>query len=250
MTIDNCLEDRIISYFDIIGFKNKIKRIEDEPKLCEVINKTFDNIKKMQEDRRKQFKEKFEEAFFSDSLVISNIRDNNKDGGSEEFIIFATHSIASDLICDGFFVRGGIARGKCHHDANNLFGEGYLKAYDLEKKDRVPRIIIDKDIVESLENYKNQKRFYLKHDLDYDIWYINLFKIGNPDDPPSEDTLTYKLCHIKEHICSEFEKSEKSCDNKDKYRWLTTEFNISLDEYKNDGYTLSGIDKIDLDKIC
>ncbi len=254
IAIDNCLEDRIISYFDILGFQNKIKNT-DEPELCEKMNKIFLTLEKLQKKSQESFGHKFQLAFFSDSIVISSTLKKGKgnEGRSEEFIVFATHSlILSDFISEGLFVRGGIAKGRCHHDGNKLFGQGYLHAYDLgEKVACVPRIVVDKSIVESLEkNHKIQKNFYLKHNIDDDIWFINLFKVGYPDVPPEEDVLTHKLSDIRYHICSEFKKSSKSCDIKYKYRWLSTQFNISLGEYKKDGYLLSNLNDIDLDKIC
>ena len=46
----------------------------------------------------------------------------------------------------GFLVRGGVARGECIHQANQIFGEAYVKAVSLEKETLYPRIQIDASV--------------------------------------------------------------------------------------------------------
>lgn len=46
----------------------------------------------------------------------------------------------------GLLVRGGVARGECIHQENQIFGEAYVKAVDLEKITEYPRIQFDKSV--------------------------------------------------------------------------------------------------------
>lgn len=50
----------------------------------------------------------------------------------------------------GLLVRGGVARGECIHQENQIFGEAYVKAVDLEKKTQYPRIQLHESVFNEL----------------------------------------------------------------------------------------------------
>ena len=123
-------------------------------------------------------------AQFSDSLVISFKAESQ---GSVIELIGSIQSLVKKVINCGFLLRGGLAYGNLYHDKDFIFGLGMNKAYELEsKKAIVPRIIIQKEIIEISKIYlpayfnEDMKEYvfnYITKDIDGE-YYIDYFKKG------------------------------------------------------------------------
>ena len=158
-------EYRIIAFIDILGFKNII-----ESKFCDEILRlliTFqDEVKKKSyfeeyvdnkmitdglspEIKNKTIKlQDRQVSLFSDLVVISYSNDRSNLNQSILELYSQILNLHNKLLPLNVLLRGGITYSKLLHDNTICFGEGLIKAYELEsKKSKYPRIIIDPKIL-------------------------------------------------------------------------------------------------------
>jgi hypothetical protein len=71
-------------------------------------------------------------------------------------LIFCLDQLTFRLLAVGFFVRGGIVKGKLFHDEKTVFGEALVRAYKLESEiARYPRIMIERDVAVDIRNFES-----------------------------------------------------------------------------------------------
>lgn len=256
MTKDDLPCVRIVSYIDILGFKSLVNEMEKHLEKYMLIKDALEDSQKMLGEMYERLAplQPIQKAQFSDSIVITTPINNNEIGMAEISIILLSYSILLTFMTKGIFIRGGIAKGRCYHDGNIIFGKGMLDAYDLESNvASYPRIIVADEVVNSIpEHYQYIKKDFLKRDSD-GFWYINAFnyspivrqiRIINKDVLVTNN----KLVKIKQNIINKLEESKDLEPSiKAKYRWLAIQFNASLDEYKRDkdvSDLISDVDKI------
>ena len=112
-------ENRVVFFFDILGFRDLIsKEFEKNPNNSEKIYEAFEFINKFYEDEiPDKYNPSKQITFFSDSLV-------------------------------GIVMRGGISVGKLLHNEKYLFGPAFIDAYDIESNIAIyPRIICKDSII-------------------------------------------------------------------------------------------------------
>ena len=83
--------------------------------------------------------------FISDSIILSaplvHNRTNLADGLG--IVVLKTIQIAERIIELGHLVRGGVSIGNVWHDDRNIFGTGYINAYQTEQRAIHPRVVLD-----------------------------------------------------------------------------------------------------------
>ena len=173
------LEKRAVLFIDLLDFKGKVEACETDFKHAEIIYQVLSTIKKHFANQRDICNSQF-----SDSLVISFKAESE---GAVIELIGSIQSLVKKVIDCGFLLRGGLAYGNLYHDKDFIFGLGMNKAYELEsKKAIVPRIIIQKEIIEISRNYlpaffnEDMKEYvfnYISKDIDEE-YYIDYFKKG------------------------------------------------------------------------
>ncbi len=174
--------DRVVAFIDIIGFGSIIKALDEQPGLHEGIARTLRELKSFESMSQKEgfAYSELEISAFSDSIVLSG---KPADAFS---ILWGAGWLQAELLKDGILLRGGIARGKTFHEGGILYGEGMLKAYNLEKSTAFyPRVVIDPDYAEDLPLPDRKREMLLSRDAD-DLWIVDPFKfnafIGTDDD--------------------------------------------------------------------
>lgn len=144
-------ERRVVCFFDILGWKEHIKRAGSNPeaiaKLAE-LPKIFGGgqVQGMNNNERRL-------TSFSDCVVVSCLESevcmsNFIVGLSKIFLGAAYH---------GFFLRAGVTVGDIYHDETTVFGPALNRAHELESTGDLPRIILDERVPE-LESFKWAKR--------------------------------------------------------------------------------------------
>jgi len=138
-------EERYVAFVDILGFseivKNSIKGNE-KPSFDELVN-ILGKISERDHEIDSVFGDDFKFQTFSDSIIMS---DRISIGGLFQ-ITSAVQDLAIELLKVGLLMRGGIAKGRLHHDANVVFGPAFLEAYRLESSiAKFPRIILSRDV--------------------------------------------------------------------------------------------------------
>ena len=173
-------EEKIVAFIDILGFSNLIKSLDDEPELHELLYSSLETIKSFKTDSESEdtVTSEYEVSCFSDSIVIS--------GNSYELsgVVWAICWLQLQLLTRGILIRGAITKGKLIHSNDILYGQGMLKAYELESKVSVyPRVILDPEMNFSVPKEHSFPISFLKEDVD-GLYYVDPFSfpgaIGKP----------------------------------------------------------------------
>jgi hypothetical protein len=132
-------EKRIVAFLDILGFRARIMQGTSGAEA--LIREIDDAISHATDIVVSQGPESVSVRLFSDCFCIScNPLDLS--------LLIRELSFLQLFLCtSGVFVRGSISTG--HHFENKriIFSEGLIRAYDLQARDKYPRITIDDPIV-------------------------------------------------------------------------------------------------------
>jgi hypothetical protein len=139
-----------VAFIDVLGFRNLV--MNDDEKL----RKYFETIKKVFEIFTDQ-KAEIKKWVFSDSviLVIEENEDNFKT------ILRAIRNLQAWLAIENIWMRGALTRGDvCIDDdlgeGKIIYGKGFVRAFDLEKKAIYPRVIIDPGLINVVSENKDE----------------------------------------------------------------------------------------------
>lgn len=145
-------EQRIVGYFDVLGWKNLIESAgEDSNKLGELrallmMFSIFESPDIKLENRVGRI------TTFSDNVVVSIPYD-------EKVLASVLEGVARlQLGCAalGHLIRGAITVGSIFHNTDVVFGPALNRAHYLENKVAIhPRIIVDQDLITSASLYPN-----------------------------------------------------------------------------------------------
>lgn len=225
-------EYSIVSFFDILGFKN----IVDNNSAESIFNilEIFKTQSKHDEELASLFKMKF--TNFSDCVVRSVDFIGNK---TEYPIDIFFHELIDlihlqcSLIYKNILIRGAISVDEIYHSNQTVFGPGLVKAYLLENCDaKYPRIIFKKNLIDSLSKIfkKESEQDDIKQILSLlrseknDLYFIDYLRVINNEADHHTDFVKF-LDHHK-HLIIENYSSATNSNVIDKYAWLA--------EYHND----------------
>jgi hypothetical protein len=149
-------KDALISYVDILGFRDLIDRSANSGNVEEII----DILEKFQRRMKKPFVHR--DPYRSPGgLITKNFSDlivRCKPLGVRAAIgdflrdeLYMLTRVQMQLAIRGIFVRGGVAAGKIYLD-NVVFGPALVKAYELESQYAIyPRIVVHRDLAKRLK---------------------------------------------------------------------------------------------------
>jgi hypothetical protein len=145
------LGEKYCSYIDLLGFSNFVLGMSDDARKVARISMVTDLFGRFEKERiSKQVKHlKLEITYFSDSIFISGPTEGEDALGG--FLWFLKR-IATSCIIRCFLVRGAVVRDLVYHRGNVLFGPAAVKAVELEKRARYPRIILSRAVRKDLRN--------------------------------------------------------------------------------------------------
>lgn len=165
----NNYDNKLIIFIDILGFSNMVYESENDMSKFKAILEVVSDLQKTivekyefekvheelmrkkksisygQESDRYVNPSKFKYSMFSDSIIITLdfIETQSLVG-----IVSSLGLLQAKYMAKGKLIRGGITFGKVYHEDSVCFGPGFIRAVDLEKEAKFPRIIIDKGILE------------------------------------------------------------------------------------------------------
>ena len=140
---DVSYERRLVIYFDVLGWKDRIERAGRNPsRIAELkmISAVFAF------DQRGAFGEEGGLlTSFSDNVVISL----PYKADTIQMVLEGIGKVQLGAAIWGFFVRGAVTIGDLYHDARSVFGPALVRGYELESRHaKSPRIILDPDVHE------------------------------------------------------------------------------------------------------
>ena len=241
---------RVVVFLDILGFRQLIKDMhEKDPTIFNMLQEALSHVEKEVKRAYMNFPglenhrihPGLEMTTFSDCIVISAPE------GEDFLVMLYAASLANYFLYRGLACRGGIATGSTHHQRGQVFGQGMINAYDLERKVAVyPRIVVSDILVQSMQARDNEvepktKTFFRtekKLMRDFDGCYILNF-INPPFakyiwSPASEGLDSKAIDHYRV-IKKMIEKRLLSSAQGDpsviaKDRWLARYFNKAIPE--------------------
>lgn len=146
----------------------------------------------------------------------------------------------------GILMRGGISFGRLVHDGEIIAGEALVKAVELEKETFLPRIELDREIINLVDS---RGVAIVSHEIRRDClyeadgrWFVNVlgYHFGYWRDhhwfrqqqglPPQ--SIPDALFEIRATLRKEFEmvKSGRDCRDLQKWEWFLREFDASFDK--------------------
>ena len=254
------VQESFIFYFDILGYKERIKEMGEEFFLG-LLSLIFDEIisKKIEDgmytinifgstvDYVKKFDIKYK--IFSDNVVMSLKLENDFQLDFELFISFMNFvgSIQNVLLLLlRTYIRGSFAKGSMYIDENFVFGNGLISAYEKEDKMAIyPRIVLDSYCRDLLVRYEKQKlsKVELYNDIvdniairgEDGIYFINyLFRnfTLNYNDLVGKEGL-YALSTLKWHkvVLEDSMENESNERILQKYHWCANFHNQICEKY-------------------
>lgn len=243
-------EERAVAFLDILGFTDFIKKAEksesDEyKKLC----KLQEVIEAEIEANGFHPRLKPDCKFFSDSVILSAVVDKNNYAGLVGVTI-KTIQITHQLLRMGFLVRGGIAVGLVSHSERNIFGTGYVDAYETESKLAVtPRILLHKSAAKILDEGGLSSGWPIKTLTSFlregEQWIVDML---NPHENyiPSESQDAQKLFEgYRSTIIENLRQHALGSSVRSKWEWMAEFFNWKL----KDSSQLSGLEQIAISSI-
>jgi hypothetical protein len=134
-------ENRIVIFYDVLGWKDRIERGGRNPHLIAQLKLVvsalgFDETGGfgVQESRL---------TSFSDNVVVSLPFDIE----TLPRVLEGLAKVQLGMAMWGFFIRGSVTIGEIHHDNRTVFGPALVRAYELESRHAdIPRIILDPEV--------------------------------------------------------------------------------------------------------
>jgi hypothetical protein len=139
--------ERYVAFIDILGFGQIVSEtgrrggvtMFDADRLVEVLTQIGSRV----EERGLVRSDDFKFQTFSDSVVLSEKASVRGFG----HLTITIRSLTIDLLRQGLLMRGGIAKGKLHHDEKIMFGPAFLEAYRIESTvANYPRVVLSRDV--------------------------------------------------------------------------------------------------------
>jgi hypothetical protein len=119
-------EDRLLAFFDILGFSNLIEASVTHPSLTNTLLNLFNSFNRLFLDFQS---DDFAITSFSDTLCISSRNPPN-------IVSFCCglSAVVTSFLGLGYAVRGAVSRGLLYHNGNTIFGPCLVRAYNLEHR--------------------------------------------------------------------------------------------------------------------
>lgn len=237
-------QERFILYFDILGYKAYFENKEND--IMEFLQKAisiFDDINE-EEKRASSVSKKLRYKTFSDNFIFV-VEDEKQDDTVLCFLIqLAAHLQLNYLTKYKITVRGDICFGNIYMDERIVFGEGIVKATQLEHEAIYPRVIIENRIItEICPEAKKNDLIKIDSDEKYYVDYFHDVKIDSVFNPDSQ--MKKYICQLRDSVftlldrhghydrrISDPNKVEEATRVINKYIWLLVKYNEAITREK------------------
>ena len=140
-------DNRYVVFLDILGFKDKIAKIDINQALFELLIELPQIVAENLDMANRTFGSAVDAqgTAFSDSIVIS--ASASAPMTALYTVVNTTVTLCQKLLHRRATARGGLAKGPCHHRNSVVFGQGMIDAYLLEQSAaKTPRVVVAPDI--------------------------------------------------------------------------------------------------------
>lgn len=232
-------ENRAVAVLDVLGFKKLIEAAErgsDNGKLTALLTVIESHVRWDNDELSRAIPIDIcpKYTFISDSLILSvPLEADGYDGLT--IVTIKAIQVAHKLLEMGHLVRGGISVGSAWHSLSNIFGSGYIIAYQAEQTATHPCIVLTKPAIEHLAvavhrgaNVKSLG-YWLQQDGEYmvDTLFPLLIR-GIEQFGRIEDAFQ----QYKSHIYGTLALAKPGSPERGKWEWMADFFNCALSRHR------------------
>jgi len=220
---DGPLQKKCVVFLDILGFKELVISASKD---CEKAQSLEDVLRKIEKigSVKENLIDTADVTIFSDSVVISV--DQNHDIFSELIERLAT--MMWTLMCDGVWMRGGVAIGLLSNSSHRPWGPAFIEAYETETRLAVhPRLVFSRKAFDWLSESIDVSDLPIKRDKTDGIYFIDVVGQGVDrlrDDPGA----SLHFAKIREHLNIGYSQATDNPSVFRKYSWLCREWDRTL----------------------
>jgi hypothetical protein len=208
-------EQRIVCFFDILGWKEHVEKAGKDPHKIEqlaFLPKLLTSIEVRGLNSSSSHLTSFSDCAVV-SFLVSEVNIRTFIGGLSQVFLGAA--------VQGFFLRAGLTIGSIRHNENMVFGPALNRAYELESSGGFPRIIIDNEVsnLADLDFVKEEGGTLFVDPFEYAL----LNQVASRDDTlaslsRTEFMLDQEIRSLPEPV--EVKKRPKSPSPREKLEWL------------------------------
>jgi hypothetical protein len=163
--MDEKYEERYCAYVDILGFREMINDLDKGKLSVEEMHTLLSFVHKPIGMSTNLWPTGFRAQSISDAVAIST---NVNYAGLYE-MLRAIEGLTLQLLDKGYFIRGGLVKGRLYHDEQMVFGRAFVEAYRLESEvARFPRVMVTREVWLDFEKYKAEQQ----KPIDFENWII------------------------------------------------------------------------------
>lgn len=179
-TLDKQIQkNHIVAFIDILGYSNLLLSLNDEEsdKHYLKISRIYQNLDNLDDfdtpfSPKKDFiaRSGLIIRFFSDNILLAVPCVGNKEENFDNYLnlLFLIMGLQHQFLCESnSLLRGGVTIGKFVADERCVYGAGLVKAAQLEKEAKFPRVILDSEIFKSL-----YRKPLMSKELDYKTKFL------------------------------------------------------------------------------
>jgi hypothetical protein len=240
-------EKRVVAFIDILGFKEAIKKSNEDENEFNRIRGTLTELKEFfiqptdhyEIEINRKLGADTQTLQVSDSLVISRLV--QEQGGIFYMLsdcAFAIHL----LINNGFLCRGAIKVGNMYHKDTTLFGQAFVDAYIAESEEALPVIKFDEQLFEIIKQfpgsankgYEDWEVSFVKKNckkLESGEYFLDYFTDYDDRVGGGEGSASIHYSDLK-NIIEEGLKLPTDCSAYKKYQWAKEQFNKTAKNYE------------------
>lgn len=161
------LKKHFVACFDVLGYTNRLR--EDDKDLFSLINDSANFLETLSQEYN------FKLKMFSDNFLLYSEQDCKG-------VLVATALMQAKLACSGIFTRGVLLYDELIATDNFVYGESLIRAKELEKEAKYPRITLDNTFMSQNSAAENE------------IYYIS------EDSEGSDDSVDPKNCIFIDYL--------------------------------------------------
>jgi hypothetical protein len=143
--------ERYCAFVDILGFRGLIGEFGRGALSITEMHDLLTTIHKTDGLSTQYWQTEFRTQSISDAVAIST--NVTREGLTE--ILRALENLTLRLLKKGYFIRGGLVKGRLFHDENVVFGDALVEAYRLESEVALyPRVMATRAVWLDFEKYR------------------------------------------------------------------------------------------------
>lgn len=238
-------------YFDILGFKEKIKSIKKDglsyfEEYLETLNEILNHLSENNEFSDENKNKRFELKIFTDNFVIGYPW-NDEFGEQELGEIFDVIAyVQLKFIKKNIFLKGAISYSNLFMDKNIVIGEALIEAYQLEEGYSIyPRVILSDSVSKIVQQHINfyhpkihspqNQEYLIDSDGHYFINYLYYLKEHYVNDDGIElfEKINSELLIHKKKIIEELTTNRENNRVYEKFLWLANYHNYFCNTFLN-----------------